>query len=106
MKSALLTTTALLGTVAPVARTIEATGTHYAWTRTFIFERLATEELIALKAGRRTLITTESADRLFASLPRATYRPSRPTLTGVSGLESNPGRRSRERHVEGQPPAT
>jgi hypothetical protein len=47
---------------------------HYGWTRTFIFQRLASGELEAVKAGRRTTITTDSAQRLFRSLPRARYR--------------------------------
>lgn len=59
---------------APAARTIEATCAHYGWTRTFVFAKLATGDLEAVKAGRRTLPTTASADRLFNNLPRATYR--------------------------------
>jgi hypothetical protein len=63
---------------APAARTIEATCAHFSWTRTFVFGRLAAGELAAVKAGRRTLVTTESADRLFRNLPRATYRAPAP----------------------------
>lgn len=59
---------------APAARTLESTAAHYGWTRTFIFGRLACGDLEARKAGRRTLVTTESAERLFANLPRASYR--------------------------------
>jgi hypothetical protein len=58
----------------PAGRTIDATCKHYGWTRTWTFGRLADGKLEARKAGRRTIITTESSDRLFASLPRATYR--------------------------------
>ena len=65
----------------PVARTVKRTCEHYDWTRTFAYGALAKGDLIAVKAGRRTLITSESADRLFASLPQAVYRapPARPT---------------------------
>jgi hypothetical protein len=58
---------------APVARTIEATCEHYGWTRTFVYGQLAIQKLEARKAGRRTLITTESAEQLFRSLPRAQF---------------------------------
>ncbi|GEM_PF-1561028 len=57
----------------PIARPIEGTMAHYGWTRTFIFQRLAAGDLEAVKAGRRTTITTESAQRLYRSLPRARY---------------------------------
>ncbi len=59
---------------APLARTIEATVAHYGWTRTFIYLKLATGELDAIKAGRRTTIITDSAEQLFSSLPKATFR--------------------------------
>jgi len=58
----------------PAGRTVGATEAHYGWTRTFIYERLGAGDLEAVKAGRRTIITVESADRLFRTLPRATYR--------------------------------
>lgn len=58
----------------PAARTIEATCSHYGWTRTFVYARLAAGDLVAIKAGRRTTVTTASADHLFASLPRGAYR--------------------------------
>lgn len=58
----------------PAARTIEGTCEHYGWTRTFVFGCLAAGDLEAVKAGRRTLVTTESSDRLFRGLPRASYR--------------------------------
>lgn len=61
----------------PAGRTIEATCAHYGWTRTFVFERLGNGDLDGLKAGRRTVIITESADRLFRKLPRAGYRKAR-----------------------------
>jgi hypothetical protein len=57
----------------PVARTIEATCQHYGWTRTFVYDQLAMQKLEARKAGRRTLVTTESAERLFRNLPRAQF---------------------------------
>lgn len=63
-----------LGAAIPAARTIEGTGAHYGWTRTSIYNWLGEGKLNALKAGRRTLITTESAERLFHSLPRAQFR--------------------------------
>jgi hypothetical protein len=75
MQSHLVLTSASTATKAPVARTIEATCDHYGWSRTYVFERLSYDDLVGVKAGRRTLITSESADRHFASLPRATYRP-------------------------------
>jgi hypothetical protein len=65
---------------APAARTVADTMEHYAWTKTFIFNELGRGRLVALKAGRRTLVTTESAERLFASLPRAAYRAPREAL--------------------------
>ena len=58
----------------PMARSVEATMAHYGWTRTFVFERLAAGELQGVKAGRRTTITSASAQRLFERLPRARYR--------------------------------
>ena len=58
----------------PIARTIEATCSHFGWTRTYVYDKLASGELLAVKAGRRTLVTTASADGLFASLPRITRR--------------------------------
>ena len=61
----------------PAGRTIEATCAHYAWTRTFVFEHLGNGDLEAIKAGRRTVVITESADRLFRNLPRAGYRKGR-----------------------------
>ncbi len=64
----------LFQSLPPVGRTVEATQTHYGWSRTFIYERLGMGDLHAIKAGRRTIITAESADQLFRSLPRATYR--------------------------------
>lgn len=59
---------------APVARTVEQTAAHYGWSRSYIFKGLAEGLLEAKKAGRRTLVTSESADRLYASLPTQTYR--------------------------------
>jgi hypothetical protein len=67
-------------TFAPAARTIEGTCEHYGWTRTYVFSELARGRLIAVKAGRRTLVTTESAEQLFASLPRAVYRAPAPKV--------------------------
>jgi hypothetical protein len=58
----------------PIARSIKGIVAHYGWTRTFIFQRLASGHLEAVKAGRRTLVTTESADRLYGTLPGARYR--------------------------------
>ncbi len=58
----------------PAARSIKSTMAHYGWTRTFVFERLAAGELQGVKAGRRTTITSASAQRLFERLPRARYR--------------------------------
>jgi len=58
----------------PAGRTVDATEAHYGWTRSFIYERLGAGDLEGVKAGRRTIITTESADRLFRGLPRARYR--------------------------------
>ena len=60
--------------VAPAARTIRETEAHYGWSRSYIYLNLAAGLLEAKKAGRRTLIVSESADRLFASLPRQTFR--------------------------------
>lgn len=76
----------------PAARTIEATAAHYGWTRTFIFARLAGGDLEALKAGRRTLVTTESADRLFRSLPRARYGAPRTAAANGKLNEARGGR--------------
>ncbi len=59
----------------PLARSIEGTCDAYGWTRAFVYERLASGELEGRKAGRRTLVVTASSDRLFASLPRAKFRP-------------------------------
>lgn len=61
----------------PVARPIEAFCSHYGCTRTWAYEQLAAGKLEAVKIGRRTCILTESADRLFVSLPRATFRTPR-----------------------------
>jgi hypothetical protein len=65
----------------PVARTIDGTVHHYGWTRSFVYEELSKGSLRAVQAGRRTLITTESADRLFKALPGANYRAPRGTAT-------------------------
>lgn len=62
--------------LSPVARTIRATCDHYGWNRTFIYKKLGSGELIAKKAGKRTLIVTESSDRLFEALPAQNYRSS------------------------------
>lgn len=58
----------------PAARTVRETEAHYGWSRSYIYVSLAAGLLEAKKAGRRTLIISESADRLFASLPRQTFR--------------------------------
>ncbi len=73
-KARLLSTAGTAENTGPVARTLEGTCEHYGWTRTYVFGELANGNLVAVKAGRRTLVTTESADRLFAALPRAAYR--------------------------------
>jgi hypothetical protein len=68
----------------PAARSVPDTGAHFGWSRTFIYENLAAGTLTAVKAGRRTLVTTASADALFASLPKAKFRAMRrpaPALT-------------------------
>jgi hypothetical protein len=62
---------------APAARTVADTMAHYGWTKTYVFNELAAGRLIARKAGRRTLVTTESAEALFLALPRAAYRTPR-----------------------------
>jgi hypothetical protein len=56
-------------TVRPAGRTVADTCAHYGWTRTFTYQALAAGLLKARKAGRRTIIDTESSDRLFNSLP-------------------------------------
>lgn len=58
----------------PAARTVEATMQHYGWSRSYVFKHLQEGNLEAKKAGRRTLVTAESANRLYASLPTQTYR--------------------------------
>lgn len=68
----------LVATEPPAARSITATMTHYGWTRTCVFQRLAAGDPDAVKAGRRTTITTISAQRLFESLPRGRYGAPRP----------------------------
>ena len=62
---------------APVARTIPDTCEHYGWTRTFVYNALSAGKLKARKAGRRTLIDSESSDELHQSLPAAEFRPLR-----------------------------
>jgi hypothetical protein len=87
MKSALTTTITMPAatlTMASVGMTIKLACVKYGWTRSFIYTRLAMGDLVGMKAGRRTPITTESADRLFASLPRATFRLPQPEVTGLS----------------------
>ena len=64
-------------TLAPVARPIEAFCSHYGCTRTWAYQQLAAGTLEAVKIGRRTAILTDSAERLFAKLPRATFRAPR-----------------------------
>lgn len=59
---------------APAARTVEQTMAHYGWSRSYVFKHLQEESLEAKKAGRRTLVTAESANRHYASLPRQAYR--------------------------------
>jgi len=63
--------------IPPVARTVEQTCAHYGWSRSYVFRGLQDGTLEARKCGRRTLISVESADRLYASLPRQTYRAPR-----------------------------
>ena len=58
----------------PVARTVEDTASHYGWTRTYVYLRIADGQLEAVKAGRRTLVITDSAERLLGSLPRRVAR--------------------------------
>lgn len=64
-------------TPAPAARTVERTMAHYGWSRSYVFKHLQEGVLEAKKAGRRTLVTAESAERLYASLPRQIYRAPR-----------------------------
>ncbi len=59
------------------ARTIEDTCACYGWSRTFVYQRLQAGELVAIKAGRRTLVTSASSEALFASLPPASFRAPR-----------------------------
>jgi excisionase family DNA binding protein len=44
--------------------------------RTSIYERLADGSILAVKAGRKTLITVESLRNFVASLPVATFNQS------------------------------
>jgi hypothetical protein len=57
--------------VQPLAWTIPEVCQRYRWTRTYVYEQAALGRLKAVKAGRRTLITNESATALFHSLPAA-----------------------------------
>lgn len=59
------------------AMTVDATCQRYGLTRTFVYGELAAGRLEAVKAGRRTLILAESADRLLRTLPKATFRPAK-----------------------------
>jgi hypothetical protein len=65
------------GRSAPIARTIPDTCSHYGWTRSFTYTQLAAGKLRAVKAGRRTLVTTESADQLYQNLPVAQFGDSK-----------------------------
>ncbi len=58
----------------PAARTVRETEAYYGWSRSYIYLSLAAGLLEAKKAGRRTLIVSETADKLFDSLPRQTFR--------------------------------
>lgn len=56
--------------------------------RTQVYALLAQGRLVAVKAGRRTLIVAESADAYLRSLPRATF---------VTGLNSRSAEGNRAR---------
>jgi hypothetical protein len=43
--------------------------------RSEIYEAINRGQLVALKDGRRTLLTTESIEAYMAALPRATFKP-------------------------------
>jgi hypothetical protein len=62
---------------APIARTVPDTCAYYGWTRSFTYLQLAAGKLRAVKAGRRTLVTTESADELYQNLPAAQFGDSK-----------------------------
>jgi hypothetical protein len=62
---------------APVARTIPDTCEHYGWTRSFVYLQLAAGKLRAVKAGRRTLVTTDSSEELYQNLPVAKFAASK-----------------------------
>jgi hypothetical protein len=71
--------------VQPVAWTIPELCQRYRWTRTYVYEQAALGRLKAIKAGRRTLITDESSEAHFHSLPRATIgSTSQPEVTATT----------------------
>lgn len=61
----------------PWARSIVDAATYTSCCRSKIYELLAAGHLVAVKAGRRTLITQESLDNFLSSLPRAVIRSSK-----------------------------
>lgn len=57
--------------------TVEGACEYSGLSRTRIYQALATRDLTARKAGRRTLIARESLDALMAALPPATFKPAK-----------------------------
>jgi len=55
----------------PATLSLRSASTYSGLGRSFLYELIARGQIDAVKAGRRTLLTTSSLDRFLASLPPA-----------------------------------
>jgi excisionase family DNA binding protein len=60
--------------IVPRGKSIEATMTELNVSRATVNRLLASDRLRAVKVGSKTLVTTESIDAFWRSLPAATFR--------------------------------
>ena len=68
--------TARRETTARLAYTIPDAASASGLGRTTLYELIGRGDLVAVKIGKRTLITAESLNRLIATAPRADIRPA------------------------------
>ena len=66
--------------VAPRGRSIDAVMVEFGISRATANRLLASGKLRAVKVGSKTLVTVESIDEFWASLPTATFRAPKQTM--------------------------